>query len=117
MAAILLLKRYELSSGRVLLSGARPALRVFFARGLWWTTRVLPGAADRAARRGGEWVRTTAQRILARGALLTEQGLEKALHTVQRTTSTPAAGGEASPFLREVAEHKKKLQEDRPDTQ
>ncbi|HEV7449142.1 MAG TPA: hypothetical protein VGP13_01230, partial [Candidatus Paceibacterota bacterium] len=45
-----------------------------------------------------------------------EQGLERALHTVRHTTTqAPRNGEETSAFLREVAEHKKKLQDENPD--
>jgi hypothetical protein len=115
MILLLVLKRYELNSGRVLLGSARPAVGHFFHRTLSWFEYVLPGLARVGARR----LYATARRVLhvwaARFVVKVEQGLEQALRRVRGTTAAPQPGRETSAFLREVAEHKKKLQEDLPD--
>jgi hypothetical protein len=115
MVSLLALKRYELNSGRVLLGSARPAVGNFFHRGLSWFEYVLPGLV----RVGARTLYATARRVLhawaARIVVKAEQVLEQALRRVRRTTVVPGQGRETSAFLRQVAEHKKKLQDDNPD--
>lgn len=115
MISLLALKRYELSSGRVLLGSARPAVGNFFHRGLSWLEYVLPGLLRVGAKRLYSTVRRVAHIWAAWVVVKVEQGLEYALHRVRHTTAKPQPGHETSAFLREVAEHKKKLQEDNPD--
>ncbi len=115
MISLIVLKRYELNSGRIFLGRARPAVGDFFHRGLSWVEYVLPGLLRVGVRR----LYLTARRLLhVWGAWLVvkvEQGLEYALHRVRHTTAVPREGRETSAFLRQVTEHKKKLQEDNPD--
>ncbi len=115
MISLLALKRYELSSGRVFLGRARPAVGDFFHRGLSWFEYVLPGLLRVGARRLYAAARRVLHVWLAWFALKVEQGLEGALRRVRGTTTAPRLGQETSAFLRQVAEHKKKLQEDNPD--
>lgn len=109
MGALLGLKRYELRSGRVLLPGVRPGMGDFFARVLQWLGGALPGAVVRLARRGAHAALHTLHALAALVVIVAEHLLERALHALRYNTSAPSASGEASPFLREVAEHKKKL--------
>lgn len=115
MISLLVLKRYELSSGRVLLGSARPAVGNFFYRGLSWLEYVLPGLV----RVGVRALYATARRVwhawAARLIVTVEQWLERALSRVRRSTAGPRPGHQSSAFLRQVAEHKKKLQDDNPD--
>lgn len=115
MILLLTLKRYELSSGRVILGRARPAVGNFFHRGLSWFEFVLPGLIRVGVRR----LYLTLRRVLhvwaARLMVKLEGWLEQALGRVQRTTTPPRQGKQSSAFLREVVEHKKKLQDDLPD--
>ncbi|MDB5225799.1 MAG: hypothetical protein JWL87_751 [Candidatus Adlerbacteria bacterium] len=116
MASLLWLKRYELNSGRVFLGSARPAVGEFFHRKLQWLEYVLPGLI----RAGLQDFYRTLRRLMHVGlawvALRVEQGLERALRGVRHATALPKRRGEeTSAFLRQVAEHKKKLQEDLPD--
>lgn len=115
MVSLLVLKRYELTSGRVLLGSARPAVGNFFHRGLSWFEYVLPGLIRVGLRR----LYVIARRVLhvwgARLVITLEGWLERALHRVRHTTASPKRGQETSAFLRQVAEHKKKLQRDLPD--
>lgn len=116
MISLLVLKRYELSSGRVLLGRARPAVGNFFHLGLSWLEYVLPGLIRVGLRRLYGAARRLVHVWVAWLVVKVEQGLEHALRRVRHTTAAaPAAGHETSAFLREVAEHKKKLQEDNPD--
>ena len=112
MMGLLWLKRYELRTGHVLMAGARPSLRSFFRRGLFWFERVLPNLVEHEARRAWVLGRAALRAGAARALLLAEQWLERGLAALRRaTTHAPHAHRDASPFLREVVEHKKKLQE------
>jgi hypothetical protein len=55
------------------------------------------------------WVATFIHQGTATGVLYLEHRLERMLHTLRSSTDHQANRKEASPFLREVAEHKKKL--------
>jgi hypothetical protein len=114
MALILLLKQRELRTGRMFFAGARPALSGFFSRMLV-IERALPSIAGGVSRRAGSSVRAGFHALAAWIVLHLERVLEKALHVIRYKTSAPEAQGEASPFLREVAEYKKKLQEEKPE--
>jgi hypothetical protein len=116
MLSILWLKRYELRTGNVVFAGVRPSMRSFFRRGLFWVERVLPNLVEHEVRRGWVLGRATLRTGIARALLLIEQWLERGLASLRRaTTHAPHTQRDASPFLREVVEHKKKLQEDRAD--
>src|SRR4051812_24707660 len=92
MLAMLLFKRYELSSGRILFVGARPVFR----RGVY---RVLGGvlAVPLAIERTGQWLmmhgKARAISLMHSGARSLEYVLEKVLHRVRQ--SAPAPRGEA----------------------
>lgn len=113
MMSLLVLKRYELSSGRVLLGRARPAVGNFFHRGLSWFEYVLPGLVRVGVKRLYSTMRRVVHVWAARLAVTAEQWLERTLQRVRHTTAQPQSGHQSSAFLREVAEHKKKLMQDR----
>lgn len=114
MALILFLKQRELRSGRVFFAGARPALSGFFSKVLT-VEKALPSVAGAVSRRAGASARAGFHAFAAWVVLHLERVLERALHVIRFKTSAPEAQGEASPFLREVAEYKKKLQEEKPE--
>jgi hypothetical protein len=109
MVALLSFKRYELASGRVILASARPAIGTFCKHALWWVETVLPALVRVYTRRTIRYCKVTLQRAIARGILWVEHTLEQVLHTVREQTEASRVPGEASAFLREVAEHKRKL--------
>lgn len=115
MISLLVLKRYELNSGRVLLGSARPAVGNFFHRWLSWFEYVLPGLVRVGIRRLYIAARRAAHVWAAWLVVKVELWLERALSHVRRTTTPPRASGQSSAFLRQVVEHKKKLQDDLPD--
>lgn len=116
MVFLLALRRYELNTGHVFLAGSRPAIGAFFHRKLVWIEYVLPGLVRAGIKRSYLFVRAVARVWIGRGALAAEQRLEQALQRVRRTTSRiPRRGPRSSTFLREVSEHKKKVQETRPE--
>jgi|GEM_PF-5474758 len=113
MIIILSLKRYEMRTNRVFFAQARPRLGAFFSGALVWVEHVLPGLVARWGRRAYSWGRALLRAAVAWGILATEGLLERTLHVLRRKTSVPRHGKDVSPFLQEVAEHKKKLIEDR----
>ena len=87
LVVLISVKRWELTTGRVLISKLRPAAARVLGEGLHFVERRAPAALKDL-----------------------ERLLERVLNTLRHTTHV-RGGGEASAFLREVAEHKKSLQE------
>lgn len=108
MILLLILKRYELATGRMVFAGARPALNSFFHTVMWFGQQVLPELARNQIERGWNVVLTGIQRAIAYSIVSIEHVLERILHTVRERTQS-VRPGEPSAFLREVADHKKTL--------
>lgn len=106
---LLMLKRREMKTGRILFSRVRPGPRKFFHTLLIVVEHVIPGLIKSKARSVFYFVREGVQRIIARTILLFEFMLERVLHTVRATSTAPQGSGEVSTFLREVAAHKRAL--------
>lgn len=106
------LKQWELSSGKLVLGGIRPTLGAYLHAAVYFFEHTLPQrihalilAASAAARRG---IHAT----VAWAVLVAERVLESSLVRLRRKTELPLVRRSgATGFLREVAEHKKKLQE------
>lgn len=113
MIIILSLKRYEMRTNKVFFAQARPRLGMFFSSALMWVEQVLPALIVHWGRRAYAQGRAVLRGAVAWGILATESLLERTLHVLRRKTSVPRHGRDVSPFLQEVAEHKKKLLEDR----
>ena len=108
--ALFLLKRWELRTGRMLAQPIRPPVSKFFHRVLFWIERVIPALVRVYSHQGWQATLSFIHRSVAFLVLLTERLLERALHIIHRSTDVQhRAAGEASAFLREVAEHKRKL--------
>ena len=119
MVVLLGLKRFEMATGRVVLETARPSIGAFFYSILVWVERDLPKATHRLVERGVTTGKKVLQEGVAHSLLALEHGLEQVLGLLRRTTAPTAAtgSGQASAFLREVAEYKKKLlKQSRPPT-
>ena len=104
------LKRFELTSGRVMFASARPNMNMFFSRGLSLFEYVLPSLMKRGV--GGIWgsVRNAVKAILARLMFAFEYTLERLLGMLRRQTEAPLESrNHVSAFLREVVEHKRDL--------
>ena len=114
MASLLALKRYELDTGKLVMADVRPVVGEFFHRVVVMVGSRLPDFAQRSAARATQALRALAHHMVARATLGLEQMLERVLHTVREKTSPPRAPGEASAFLREVADHKKQILKRRP---
>ncbi len=113
LASLLSARHYELAKSRVIFANIRPAVGAWLGFGLHFFERVAPALVRHIVihlyRRGHEVL----HRAVASAVIHAERLLEQTLDALRSTTSvrTPQPGGEASAFLREVAEHKKQLQD------
>lgn len=104
------IKRWELTSGKVVWASVRPAVGEFLHQRVVFVERVLPALVVGFAGRVWRGVRALAHAAVAWVVLFIERGLESTLHIIRHKTSTPPKHQKSSDFLREVAEHKRKLQ-------
>lgn len=111
LTALISLKRWELTTGKVVWGGVRPKVGEFLHRCVLFFERVLPALIVTLLARAGVKMRAWAHAATAWGVLVVERGLESTLHGIRRKTSAPAQHTQSSEFFREVAEHKRKLQE------
>lgn len=109
LLTLILLKRWEMSSGHVVFSGVRPAVGAFLGAISHWVEGQAPSLLQRLARKAWYVGRALLHRLVAWGVLFAERLLERTLHLLRHNTSQPKAGGEASAFLIEVSKHKKTL--------
>ena len=109
MVLLLSVKRYELNNGRVLFVSIRPTLSSLSHRLSFLIGRVFPALVRNYALLSKRGLATLLHNGVARATLLLEFTLEKVLHVVREKTTSERPAGEASAFLREVADHKKKL--------
>lgn len=107
--SLLLLKQWELSTGHVLGGRVRPAIGAAAHKLLSWVEYVLPGLVKEALRRWFRNLNAFVHRLTALVVLLAERGLEQVLGQLKTKTQIRRSDAEASPFLREVSEHKKQL--------
>ncbi len=110
LACILYAKRWEEMNGKLMMSKVRPKAGEVLGVGLNFVEHHAPALLRSTASRGYAAARVLLHRGVAWGMLQVERVLEKTLHTLRHTTQM-RGDGEASAFLREVAEHKKMLQE------
>ena len=109
LACVLYAKHWEQTNGKLMMSRVRPKAGEVLGVGLNFVERRAPALLRDAASRAYAAARTLVHRSTAWAVLQVEQMLEKTLHTLRHTTAARSEG-EASAFLREVAEHKKLLQ-------
>ena len=108
LACVLYAKHWEETNGKLMMSRVRPKAGEVLGVGLNFVERRAPALLRDAASRAYAAARTLVHRSTAWAVLQVEQMLEKTLHTLRHTTAARSEG-EASAFLREVAEHKKSL--------
>lgn len=109
LVGLIVLKRFELETGHVVFLDFRPRFGSFFEQVLLWAEHILPTLARVWSRRALRAASARVHRGVARLVLFLEHGLERSLHFIRHSTDVRRSAGEASAFLREVAEHKKKL--------
>ena len=110
MGGLLYVKSWEMRTGKMLLSDVRPQAARVLKSGSDFFEESLPDGIARGAEWWSVWLRTNALAALARALASAELALEKALHALRhKTLPPPSGGGQASAFLREVADYKKEL--------
>ena len=109
MAALLSAKHYELATGHLIFANSRPKIAKFSARMVFLFGTAIPlyvrWQAERLYAAVNAWVHKTT----AHGVVAVEHWLESVLKHVREKTAPDREPGEASAFLREVGEYKKKL--------
>ncbi|MBY0294274.1 hypothetical protein K2Q08_03005 [Patescibacteria group bacterium] len=114
LVSLLALKRWELRTGNMLLAGARPHVSEASHKILIWIERVLPHLVVQLVHRGVQQGRVLVHRGAAHSLLWAEHTLERVLTKLRGVTEHPRSSSkEASAFLREIAEHKRQLVQDR----
>lgn len=106
---LLLLKRFEIATGRVVFGRLRPKRGGLLYKGGVFFERVLPTTIRYIVVMSARKVNRNFHRLVAWSIFHFERLLEKVLHTVRERTAPPQGRGEASSFLRAVADHKRKL--------
>lgn len=115
LVVMLVLKRYELRTGKLVLAAVRPKRGGVAHSGVAFIEHALPSLVARSLARFFLAARAAAKTLLARGILLFEHALQRLLVVVRDMTQPPQGGGPASAFLQEVADHKRKLLEEKLD--
>ncbi len=113
LVSLLAIKRWELRTGNMLLAGARPHVSEVSHRVLVWIERVLPHLLTGLVRRTVSQGSVLIHRGAAHSLLWAEQTLERVLANLRGVTERPRSNKEASAFLREIAEHKRQLVQDK----
>lgn len=103
-------RRYELVNNRVIFANIRPRVGAWLGAGVHFFERVAPTFVRHLAAKAYRHSSELVHRGTAWAVIHTEALLERTLQVLRHTTAKEG-GGEASAFLREVAEHKKQLQE------
>ncbi len=109
MILLLTIKRYELSTGRVVFAGIRPRVGTFFERLSRLSRNILPALVRQYLERMMRLVLVTLQLWIAKVILTLEHLLERVLTAVREKTGEVHITREPSAFLREVADYKKNL--------
>src|SRR3989344_338292 len=103
-------KWWEDKTGRTILPQARARVGERIRAGVSVAREKVPALLSRIGTAWFQVAREVFKRVLARTLLLSEETLEQTLRHLRRV-ERKHRGGEASSFLKEVAEHKKQLRE------
>lgn len=112
LITLITIKQWELSTGHVLMAEVRPAIGAFLSAGLHWVERIAPSVLKSWARQAWVIIRAIVHRLAALGVLWAERILERTLKVLRHKTALPRsrdAAASTSPFLVEVAKHKRFL--------
>ena len=109
LMSLLILKRFELATGRRVFARLRPRHGGFIYRIFFFIERTLPAIIRYFLVMSFRFVRGGFHRLIAWIVLHVERSLERILHTVRERTTPTRSSGEASSFLRAVADHKRTL--------
>ncbi len=112
LITLISLKHWELTSGKVVLGSIRPTVGEFLHQVVYFFEHSLPLLVKALILRAIVAVRRSIHAAIAWAAIFTERVLESILVRLRRKTDLPLVRRtQSSDFLREVAAHKKKLQE------
>ncbi|MCC7500463.1 hypothetical protein IT396_01515 [Candidatus Nomurabacteria bacterium] len=112
LITLISLKHWELTSGKVVLGSIRPTVGEFLHRLVYFFEYSLPLLIKAFIVRAIAALRRGMHAAVAWAVFFTERVLESTLVRLRRKTDLPLVRRtQSSHFLREVAEHKKKLQE------
>lgn len=114
IAAVLSVKQWETSHRKLVLGRVRSKAGEALGVGLNFVEKRAPAIVRTKTSRGYAAALVLLHKGVAWTVLFAERMLEKTLHTLRHTTAARGEG-EASAFLREVAEHKKLLQDSSSD--
>lgn len=103
------LKRFEMRRGKVVFARVRPFVMGVLYALLRFIEHILPSLMRRVLYKGWVAVRRFASVTLARTVLFFEQRLVQVLELMHYKMQPRHGTGEVSAFLKEVAEHKRKL--------
>ncbi|HVZ76289.1 MAG TPA: hypothetical protein VG934_03430 [Candidatus Paceibacterota bacterium] len=109
LLAMLLIKSREMRTGRRIFARLRPAESGVLHSVVYFFEKTLPITIKYLVFRASEGLGALVKRTFARGILLFEYALEHMLVFIRDLTRPPHRGGPASPFLQEVADHKREL--------
>jgi hypothetical protein len=109
LTTLLGLKRYELKTGRIVFERVRPRVRQVLHDVVLIAQYLLPFLARRVLTNVLVAARVLFLRVIARIALFVEETLHRWLGAVEHMLQPHPSGGQASQFLREIAEHKQSL--------
>src|ERR1700682_2718796 len=96
MLVLLLVKHYELSTGRLIFASSRPKLSKFSSRMVFLFGTAVPLYVAWQAERSYKALSSWLHKGVARGVVTLEYWLESVLHTVREKTAATRAPGEAS---------------------
>lgn len=112
LIVLISLKQWELSTGKLVLGSIRPTLGAYLHAAVYFFEHTLPQRIHALILRAVAALRRGVHAAVAWAVLVTERVLESTLVRLRRKTELPIARrAGVTGFLREVAEHKKKLQE------
>jgi hypothetical protein len=106
---LLILKRYEMRSGKVVFMRARPRLERLSHAIVLFLHYILPFLARRSMAAILHSARVWLGATLARLTLSVEHTLARLLTAVREAVEPKRGGGQATGFLQEVADHKRRL--------
>jgi hypothetical protein len=110
MMLLLYAKHWELTRNRLILASVRPLLSSASSHAIQTVEQRVPLAVRQLGMRIVIWIRLRARDIAARMLIAVEHALEAALVRLKHAFSPAISSeGASSAFLREVAEHKRKL--------
>lgn len=109
LTLLIAVKRFEMRRKRVVFARLRPTVAGALHAALLLVEHILPSLVRRMVYRAWVVARRAAGAVLARAVLFFERRLVQVLELMHYKMQPARSSGEVSTFLKEVAEHKRKL--------